>query len=430
MATFYYLRGTKEKKKIYISVTSGASFTVQRATKFSVNSSDWSQQYNRLENNKGRSALEKARQIEIDKFNTELLDYKNQVDNYLKELLEKEMLTENKIIEYIQSLNGKKRKSNDIPTDFDGFHDYYIQSKPWLAEGTRTVYNRTRNKINTIIPKLRMCDIDDDFKYKVASYFRENNYKMSYLRKTLGNVRDFWSYARDKGLTISIDPATWELTKEFPDLKDELFEDPYLSLAELDQIKAATLKKESLDNVRDWLIISCWTAQRVSDLMDFSTEKITEIGGEKFITIIQQKGIVKKELTIPLFKEVEAILNKRNGNFPRKISDQKYNDYVKEVCELAGLTELVHGAKSRQKVKVNGRTAYRKIVGYFPKCELISSHVGRRSFITNFLRQIDYEKIKQISGHKHSSMVDLYDKLESLKKAELLRNDFKSVGIE
>ena len=428
MATFYYLRGTKEQKKIYISVTSGASFTVQKSTKFSVDINDWDKKANRLANVRGRNAIDKARQLEIDRINSELTEYQAKVDNYLTALKETDILTEKKIIDLLTSLNGKKLTSVEIPTDFAGFLDYYLSTKHWLTDGTNKAYKRTGNLIGRVYPKLRMSDVDDSFKKNIANWMKDNQYQMSYLRKSLKNVKDFWKYAKDKGLTVSNDPETWELSKEFPDLKDQTYTDPYLSLLELEQIKEAEFENDYLDNARDWLLISCWTAQRVSDLMQFSADKITNIGGEKFITIIQKK--TRKEITIPLFKEVDAILKKRNGNFPRSISEQKYNDYIKKVCKQAKLTELIHGAKKRQKTTVNGRTAYRNEVGYFPKCDLITSHVGRRSFISNFLRQIDYDKIKQMSGHKHSSMVALYDKMESINKAELLKSDFKNAGIE
>lgn len=428
MATFYYLRGTKDQKKIYISVTSGASFTVQKATKFSVDINDWDKNANRLANVRGRNAVDKARQLEIDKINTELSEYQTKVDEYLASLKESDLLTENKIIDFITLLNGKKAKAIEIPTDFAGFLEYYLSTKHWLADGTCKAYRRTGNLIARIYPKLRMSDIDDSFKKNVASWMKDNEYQMSYLRKSLKNVKDFWKYAKDKGLKVSNDPETWELTKEFPDLEDQIYDDPYLSLSELDAIKELEFNNDYLDNARDWLLISCWTAQRVSDLMKFTTDKVTDIRGEKFITIKQKKG--KKEITIPLFKEVERILNKRNGDFPRSISEQKYNVYIKRVCKDAELTELTHGAKKRQRTIINGRIAYRNLIGYFPKYELITSHIGRRSFISNFLRQIDYDKIKQISGHKHSAMLEIYDKMESINKAEQLKSDFKNAGIE
>ncbi len=428
MASFYYLRGTKEKKKIYISVTSGTSFTVQKATKFVVHVDEWDQKNNKLIVTKGRLAAAKAELLEREKINAELLEYQNKVESYLHELKESDSLSEQRIVDFISALNGKKTKTLEIATDFNGFLEYYFTSKHWLADGTVKAYRRTGNLVNKLYPKLRMSDIDDSFKKNFAAYMKENEHQMSYIRKTLGNVRDFWKYAKDKGLTVSIDPQTWELGREFPTPKEQKYEDPYLSLAELDLIKAVNFEKESLDNARDWLLICCWTAQRVSDLMQFTPDKITEVNGEQFITIIQNKG--KKEITIPLFNEVAKILNKRNGNFPRAISEQKFNEYIKEVCEKAGLTEIIHGSRRRQKTEINGRTVYRNQIGYFPKFQLISSHIGRRSFISNFLRQIDYEKIKQISGHSHSSMVQLYDKMGAITKAELLRADYKNAGIE
>ncbi|MBK6836268.1 MAG: hypothetical protein IPG89_19210 [Bacteroidetes bacterium] len=39
-------------------------------------------------------------------------------------------------------------------------------------------------------------------------------------------------------------------------------------------------------------------------------------------------------MSIPLSKRVIAILEKRSGEFPRQISDQRYNEYIKEVCKL------------------------------------------------------------------------------------------------
>jgi hypothetical protein len=44
---------------------------------------------------------------------------------------------------------------------------------------------------------------------------------------------------------------------------------------------------------------------------------------------------------------VTEILNKRNGDFPRKISAQRYNTYIKIVCEKAGINEIVEGYDER-----------------------------------------------------------------------------------
>ncbi len=97
---------------------------------------------------------------------------------------------------------------------------------------------------------------------------------------------------------------------------------------------------DRLDKVRDWLIISCFTAQRISDFFYFSSENIIEHHGLKLLRFKQKK--TKKDVVLPILDDVQQVLDKRNGSFPNKISDQKYNDYIKEVCQLAGITEVLH----------------------------------------------------------------------------------------
>ena len=88
-----------------------------------------------------------------------------------------------------------------------------------------------------------------------------------------------------------------------------------------------------------------------------------------------------------------SILERRKGNFPRKISDQKYNEYIKEIAKEAGLTKLVDGAKQDAETK-------RKVFGKFPKWELVTSHIGRRSYATNNYGIIPTRLIMTMTGHK------------------------------
>jgi len=58
---------------------------------------------------------------------------------------------------------------------------------------------------------------------------------------------------------------------------------------------------------------------------------IIELENQKLISFKQTKG--QKEIVIPLLPEVQDVLDKRCGEFPRKISDQRFNQYVKELCK-------------------------------------------------------------------------------------------------
>src|SRR5690606_27699258 len=136
-----------------------------------------------------------------------------------------------------------------------------------------------------------------------------------------------------------------EVSPELDTLRVKLQKKPtakiYLSFDELDTIGALQGLTEHLDNARDWLIISCYTGQRISDFMRFNKSMIREERGKSFLDIKQRK--TGKSVSIPLLPEVVRILDKRGGEFPRAISHQRYNDYVKDVCELAGLTDKVSG---------------------------------------------------------------------------------------
>ncbi len=97
------------------------------------------------------------------------------------------------------------------------------------------------------------------------------------------------------------------------------------------------------------------------------------------------------------FQKVLEILEKRNGQFPYSFTDQKYNDYIKNVCELAEISQLVFG--SIQKEMEKDSKIYRKQEGFYKKWWLVTSHIGRRSFATNFYGTIPTSLLINVTGH-------------------------------
>jgi integrase len=178
-------------------------------------------------------------------------------------------------------------------------------------------------------------------------------------------------------------------------VKFEKVDKLYLTKEELQLIESAELEHDYLDNSRDWLLISCETGQRVSDFMRFNKEQIRFEGDVPLIEFTQVK--TNKIMSIPLSKKVRSILEKRNGEFPRKISDQKYNVYIKEVCKIAEIDEVIKGSKQDTIKK-------RKVRGNFPKFELVTSHIGRRSFATNNYGRIPTPLLMNVTGHTTEGM--------------------------
>ncbi|MGA0317812.1 MAG: tyrosine-type recombinase/integrase [Flavobacteriaceae bacterium] len=83
--------------------------------------------------------------------------------------------------------------------------------------------------------------------------------------------------------------------------------------------------------------------------------------------------------------------------FPHPISDQKFNKFMKEVCERAGINQIVKGYKMNP-------TIMRKELVEAPKYELLASHDMRRSFATyHFDKGVSVNLIMKITGHKRES---------------------------
>ena len=95
-------------------------------------------------------------------------------------------------------------------------------------------------------------------------------------------------------------------------------------------------------------------------------------------------------------KEVIQILKK---SFPYSISAQLFNRQIKQICQIAGIYEMVSGFKLCPKTR-------RKRLGNHPKYSLISSHDLRRSFATNYFGKIETPILMQINSHsKESSLL-------------------------
>ncbi|SOE24082.1 Integrase [Spirosomataceae bacterium TFI 002] len=169
----------------------------------------------------------------------------------------------------------------------------------------------------------------------------------------------------------------------------------YLSEEEIVKIKNTQLDQPFLENAKKWLLLSCYLGQRGGDLLKCTLKDVIENKGQKLLDMNQEKS--GNPIYVLVLPEADEILSLNNGNFPRKISLQKYNEYIKEVARLAGLTEVIYGTKI---VKESGR----KIDGFYPKWELVTSHIGRRSYCTNYYGKLPTPLLMKQTGHKSEAM--------------------------
>jgi integrase len=234
-------------------------------------------------------------------------------------------------------------------------------------------------------------------------------------------IKLFCKNASIKGFTLPNDYKS----KEFYKPTNKTY-DIYLKEEEVEKIYNAKFKTDYLDNARDWLIIGIRTGLRISDFLRLDKSAIND----GFIELSTKK--TQYAVAIPLHHEVEAILQKRNGEFPRALSDAKFNKYIKEVGEIAGLTEIVEGSKMVEipnPTKGSRSKIYRKQFSKYPKFELISSHTCRRTFATLLFGKIDTLTIMKIIGHTTEKQLLDYIKITPKESAIKLQNYWKQIQI-
>jgi integrase len=165
----------------------------------------------------------------------------------------------------------------------------------------------------------------------------------------------------------------------------------YLSVDELERIYNHDFSdNKKLDKVRDLFIIACWTGLRFSDMCELSIDNISKTPYGQLITIKTVK--TGETVVIPVHNTIIEILKKYKNILPRVPSNQKMNDYLKDIGEAVKIKETV------ELVKTKGGLRFKEA---FQKWELISSHTARRSFATNmYIADIPAISIMKITGHK------------------------------
>jgi len=293
---------------------------------------------------------------------------------------------------------------NEWPNELISYLDKYIElkSKDLRKQSIKNYkvvknllirYESSRNII------LRFSDINLNFKDDFEEYCRLQQYSENSINKALSTIKTVCNDAVAREINVNNQFRSFKITN----LRTENI---YLNFSEISDIIKLKDLPSFLDNAKDWLVISCFTGQRISDFMNFSSDNLRYHKDQVFLDFTQVK--TNTAMSIPLHHEVLKILDRNNGNFPHKISDQKYNSYIKKVSEKAKINSLSKGKKSINISKIKGKSVIRRQEGIFPKYELVSSHIGRRSFATNFYGKMPTTYIMYITGHSTEKMLLKY----------------------
>ena len=362
----------------------------------------------------------KLRNLVIDQFNNienpELLT-KEWFKDIINEYLHPDFKKKNSVVKII---------GNDLITVIEHYKNY----KSNLAFNTQKKMGVVKNKMeryeNDLQIKLKVSDINTDFRDQFVKWSNENHYAAGTISRDLTFLRTICYYASNElDLEIynkleRVNAKIEKIKNPFTDNRDNPEEilEAYLTPNEIEKIEKNNDLPEYLDNARDIFLIGYETGQRISDYLRFDKEMLKTINGVTLINFIQKK--TRKQMLLPLSTRVLRILEKRNGDFPRRISDQKFNDYIKVVCEKSEITESTLGVK-RIKVLTDPKDKdsgiWRGVPGYYPKHDLIAGHTARRSFCTNHYGIWPTSDIMYFSGHSTEAMLLQYIKAKPIERA-------------
>lgn len=177
-----------------------------------------------------------------------------------------------------------------------------------------------------------------------------------------------------------------------------------------------------LDRVRDQFLLLAWTGCRYSDLGKLSRKYIVNEDGDSYFSLEQQKTGAK--VVIPILPPIVPILEKYDYQPPKPISNQRFNDYIKEVAQLAHLDDEVVTTHTQQNKGefVPGRVETRRA-----KWQAVTAHTARRSFATNmYKRGFPTLAIMAITGHKTEKSFLTYIKVTEAENATMVLRQFKS----
>lgn len=347
---------------------------------------------------------------------------KRQLDRYVNffsetvsqyKLANREILISNIKDEFDTEFKRTKSISNRFFEVYDIFLEMKRNDHTDTANSPATIKRYEYNRKNLwdyqtfIKKKIHFNQINSSFYNSFIDYcITQKKHSANTLRRNMGMFKTFLYWALDEAYTFKNDFIKFKMPKPQP--TDEVA----LTMKQVQEVFEYDFSDNPrLERVRDLFVFGCTTGMRISNYSKVQKKDI-------------QNGMIKvrdeknkdKVLEIPLNDYSNLLLEKYDYNFP-KISNQKFNDYIKEVFKIMGYDENI------KKTMKLGKEIIESIT---PLYERISSHTARRSFITIMKNEkIPDKVIMGMTGHKSLDVFNKYYKPNNDEKKGFMQTVWK-----
>lgn len=277
-------------------------------------------------------------------------------------------------------------------------------------------YNHLNNYSKSYNIKIEIESINKDFLQGFKEYLGQiKGLTDNTIGKIIKAIKSFLNHYTKKGIIKNID---------FSDVKT-IFKDGEIYVLPIDKVlelQYADVKTKKMEKVRDVFCFMCWTGQRYSDIIKISHNDIVEYSNnEKVWKLITNK--TQERISVPIIQYAEEILD-RYKNFETPIpiiSNQKINIYLKDLGKLVKFNWPVKISRYYEGVLHQEQVPFYKV---------LSTHVGRKSYITNSLiLGVPERVVKDVSGHKNEKSFNRYVKLAETYKSQVIRHAFSKDNI-
>lgn len=369
-----------------------ASKRIEFTTGYRIDAAKWDADKQRVKNGCSNKLKQAASEI-----NVSLLGYYTEIQDIFKKFeVEEIMPTQEQIKEAFNALHKpieeevKPRKST--PNAFYKVFDEFVRDCGRKNDWTDSTYEKfaaVKNHLMNFRDGLTFDFFDEKGLNDYVTYLRDvKEMRNSTIGKQLSFLKWFLRWAFKKGVHQNNAYDSYK-----PKLKNTQKKIIFLTWEELNKLREFEIPaaKQAFDRVRDVFLFQCFTGLRYSDVFNLRRSDIK--GDHIEVTTVKTSD----SLIIELNNHSKAILDKykdvafEDDKVLPVITNQKMNDYLKELAELAGIDEPVRQTYYRGNERIDEVT---------PKYALLGTHAGRRTFICNALALgIPPQVVMKWTGH-------------------------------
>ena len=362
-----------------------ASQRIEFTTGYRIDVAKWDADKQRVKNGCTNKLKQSASEI-----NADLLKYYTEIQNVFKEFEVQEAMPTTQQLKDAFNLRMKDTSEDqeDVKISFWEIFDEFVKECGNQNNWTESTYEKFAAVKN------HLKNFKEDLTFEYFNEFGLNEYvnflrdkkdmRNSTIGKQMGFLKWFlrWSFKKDYHQNIAYDTFK-------PKLKTTPKKVIFLTWEELNRLKDYQIPKDKqyLERVRDVFLFCCFTSLRYSDVRNLKRSDVKSDHIE--VTTVKTAD----SLSIELNKYSKAILEKyKDIHFENHmalpvISNQKMNDYLKEIAAICGIEKT------------------------------LTYHVARHSCATSVLlaNGVPIETVSKILGHTNIRTTQIYARITNLK---------------